>query len=60
MHSIFRFGSELFVSMLVFVCLGMWIDDSFHTTPVFILAGVFYAFFGSFYRLYDRQRKYHE
>ena len=28
MHSIFRFGSELFVSMLVFVWLGIWIDGS--------------------------------
>ena len=52
-----NFTGALLGSILIFTLLGYLIDSHFHTTPIFILIGLFYAIFGSFYLLMRNLRK---
>lgn len=47
-------GAQFFVALLLFVYAGNWMDARWHTSPLFVLAGVFVGGGGSFYTNYRR------
>lgn len=46
-----RFMTTMFLSCMVAVLAGMWIDDQLHTTPLFLFLFLTYAIGASFYLL---------
>ena len=47
-------GMQFFVGLYVFVYVGNWMDTRWHTSPLFILAGVLLGGGGTFYLGYKR------
>jgi F0F1-type ATP synthase assembly protein I len=47
-------GMQLFVAVAVFVYAGNWVDQRWHTSPVFVLVGLFVGGGGTFYAGYRR------
>lgn len=50
-------GMQFFASILVFVYVGNWLDRRFHTSPLFLLGGLFVGGGGTFYASYRRLMK---
>lgn len=53
----YQFASMLIAGLLVFGGLGWLLDETFHTTPLWLIVGVLYAIAGSFVILVYRSRK---
>jgi F0F1-type ATP synthase assembly protein I len=45
-------GVEFTASILLCLGAGWWIDERLHTTPVFMLVGIFFGMVAGFYNLY--------
>lgn len=52
-----NFTGALLGSILIFTLIGYNLDAYFHTTPVFIVIGILYSIFGSFYLLVRKLKK---
>lgn len=56
-------GIQFAATILLFVSIGWWLDDTFTTTPLFLLLGTLLGAGGGFYKLYrtlmdlDERRK---
>lgn len=46
-----RFMMLILLSSILAVCIGIWLDQKFHTTPIMILLLLAYAIGSSFYLL---------
>ena len=55
-----RWGLTLAVAVLVGFFAGRWLDGKLHTTPLFILLGLFWGIAGSFLSLFFQLRKMQE
>lgn len=44
-------------SLLVFITLGYFLDKFLNTTPLFIIIGLVYSLFGSFYLFFKKVGK---
>jgi F0F1-type ATP synthase assembly protein I len=55
-----RWALTLAIAVLLGVLIGHWLDAKLHTTPVFLLIGVFWGLGGSFYSLYLQVKKLQE
>jgi len=47
-------GIQFAVGILLFLYLGKWIDSTFGTSPIGVIAGVFLGAAGSFYIVYRK------
>lgn len=56
-------GIQFAATILAFVAIGWWLDDTFATTPLFLLLGTLFGAAAGFYKLYrtlmdlDERRK---
>ena len=50
-------GMQFFVSILLFVYAGSWLDRRWGTSPLFLLGGLFVGGGGAFYASYRRLTK---
>lgn len=55
-----RWALTLAVAVLVGFFAGRWLDGKLHTTPLFILIGLFWGIAGSFLSLFLQLRKIQE
>lgn len=46
-------GYTICIPLLIFIGLGAFADDQFHTGPIFVLTGVILGILVSFYSLYQ-------
>lgn len=49
-----EFGLIIAIPLIAFIAFGFYLDKTFQTVPVFILAGMFLALFISAYILYQK------
>jgi hypothetical protein len=47
-------GAQFFAALFAFVYAGNWMDARFHTSPLFLLSGLFVGGGGTFYASYRR------
>jgi F0F1-type ATP synthase assembly protein I len=47
-------GMQFFVAVFVFVYAGNWMDTRWHTSPLFVLVGLFAGGGGTFFLSYKR------
>jgi F0F1-type ATP synthase assembly protein I len=50
-------GMQFFVSIMLFVYAGTWLDRRLDTSPLFVLGGLFVGGGGTFYASYRRLMK---
>ena len=48
------FGVQFVVAILLFLWVGRWLDGRFGTSPLLLIAGVFFGAGASFYSMYRR------
>jgi hypothetical protein len=50
-------GFEISIPLVVFVILGVWLDNKFHTPHLFLFGGIFISLISSTMALYDTYKK---
>ncbi|MDO4467179.1 MAG: AtpZ/AtpI family protein [Bacillota bacterium] len=47
----------LLANLLIWVFIGYKVDAWLHTSPIFVMIGLFYSLFGTIYLYYKKMRK---
>lgn len=53
----YGFPMALLANLLIWVFIGFKVDEWLHTSPIFVLVGLFYSLFGTIYLYYKKMRK---
>lgn len=50
---VFQIGYDIFGNLLLFILLGLWLDNRLSTKHIFLIAGVVLGVYNSFRALYN-------
>ncbi|OIP23474.1 hypothetical protein COX95_05005 [bacterium CG_4_10_14_0_2_um_filter_33_32] len=51
-------GFRISIPLVLFTLLGVWLDKTFRTSPLFLFLGIFFSLFMSAYGIYGIYKKY--
>ena len=56
--ALFEIGFRISIPLVLMVIFGSYVDNKLGTKPLFILLGIFFSLFTSFYGIYKSYHKY--